>query len=141
MSHTDLPPHLVNKAETIRNHINSRLPPHTLLPKDISLPLDSTTLLTSSSILTPRQLEIIDQDAVNLVQSIQDKKYTTLEVTEAYCISASIAHQATNCLTYYDSESAFAQARELDRVFEDTGKLVGPLHGVVVSLKRRSSCT
>lgn len=134
-----LPPHLAEKAESIRAHIKSQLPPHTLLPEDSARPLDSTTLPDFSGIIAPRHLEIINLDAVALVKTIESKKYTAVEVAEAYCVSASIAHQATNCLTWYDAESALEQARELDRVLQETGKLVGPLHGVVISLKRRSS--
>lgn len=137
MSTYDLPPHLASQAEAVRSKIRSQLPTHTLLASDSSLPLDSTTLLSSGT-LTPRQLEIISLDAVGLVEAIRRKAYTAVEVTEAYIISASIAQQATNCLTWYDSESALRQARSLDASFAKTGKLVGPLHGVVISLKRTS---
>jgi Asp-tRNA(Asn)/Glu-tRNA(Gln) amidotransferase A subunit family amidase len=41
----------------------------------------------------------------------------------------------TNCITEVIFNDALAQARELDGVFKETGKLIGPLHGVPVTVK------
>jgi len=41
-------------------------------------------------------------------------------------------------LTYFDAEGALNQARELDAWLEEKGELKGPLHGVVISIKRMS---
>jgi amidase len=141
MSTNTLPAHLAAKADSIQAHIRSRLPESTILPKDLELQLDSTSLITpESGYLTARQLGIIALDAVGLVEALSRKDFTAEEVTEAYSISASIAHQTTNCLTWYDSESALAQAKALDASFGKTGEICGPLHGVVISLKRMSFC-
>ena len=83
-------------------------------------------------------MEIVSLDAVDLVKAIKDKKYTAVEVVEAYFYSASLAHQSTNCLTYFDGDGALEQARELDRYLEEKGEVRGPLHGVVISIKRMS---
>ena len=116
-------------------HIISQLPSRTnLLPTGLSLPRDSPKLL-ANPFLDSRQLDVIALDAVGLVEALRNRMYTAVEVTEAHIVSASIAHQATNCLSYYDSQSALRQARALDAAFERTGRTVGP-HGVVVSLKR-----
>ena len=41
----------------------------------------------------------------------------------------------TNCLTEIFVERALERAKELDDILRETGKVVGPLHGLPVSLK------
>lgn len=134
-----LPAHLASKASAARERVLSQLPAHTLLSKNLALPLDSTTLIDYSGRLKSPQLEILSYDATALVAALAEKKWTAVEVVQAYAISASVAHQATNCLTWYDVDSALQQAEELDRGLLETGEVVGPLHGVVISIKRLCS--
>lgn len=48
---------------------------------------------------------------------------------------AAIAHQLTRCLTEPLFPSAIEQAKRLDEHYRRTGKPIGPLHGLPVSLK------
>ncbi len=48
---------------------------------------------------------------------------------------AAIAHQLTNCLTEPLFSLALARASELDSHLARTGKLLGPLHGLPISVK------
>ena len=41
----------------------------------------------------------------------------------------------TNFATEFLADSALATAKKLDEHFEATGKLIGPLHGVPISIK------
>ena len=43
--------------------------------------------------------------------------------------------QQTNCLTEIFVERALARAKELDAHLAKTGKPIGPLHGLPISLK------
>ncbi|KAL4914265.1 amidase signature domain-containing protein [Aspergillus aurantiobrunneus] len=43
--------------------------------------------------------------------------------------------EQTNCFTEVMFSDALTQARELDRVFKETGQLQGPLHGIPVTIK------
>jgi amidase len=45
------------------------------------------------------------------------------------------ARTQTNCLTEIFVDRALARAKELDEHLEKTGKVVGPLHGLPISLK------
>ncbi|RDW85833.1 general amidase-like protein [Coleophoma crateriformis] len=87
-------------------------------------------------ILTTKELEITEQhDAVSLSSCIRSKKYTAEEVTVAFCKRAAVAQQVCNCLTEIFFNNAIARAKFLDQEFLRTGTVVGPLHGIPISLK------
>ncbi|KAJ7646909.1 amidase signature domain-containing protein, partial [Roridomyces roridus] len=56
-------------------------------------------------------------------------------VLEAFIAQALVAHEATSCITEVMFDDARERARDLDKLFEKTGRVVGPLHGVPISVK------
>jgi amidase len=56
-------------------------------------------------------------------------------VTTAYYKRAIVAQQVVNCLTEIFVDQALARAAKLDAHLKETGKVVGPLHGLPISLK------
>ncbi|ANB14727.1 Amd2p [Sugiyamaella lignohabitans] len=87
-------------------------------------------------ILTPREIEITGTyDSVDLLKKIHSGEFTAEEVTIAFCKRASIAQQLLNCLTEILFEEAIAVAQKQDEYFKRTGEVVGPLHGLPISLK------
>ena len=86
-------------------------------------------------ILTPKQFEITSLPAYLLAERIAAREYTSVEVITAYIQTAVIAQDTTNCLTEIMFEHGLDRARELDDYIERTGRTVGPLHGVPVSIK------
>ncbi|KAH9858328.1 general amidase GmdA [Lenzites betulinus] len=95
--------------------------------------VDVSALPTSQ--LTPREREIVHQDATALAAALRARRYTAVEVLEAFCHAATIAQDLTNCLTEVLFEEGLRRAAELDRHLAETGDVVGPLHGVPVSIK------
>lgn len=95
--------------------------------------LDVSSLPTSC--LTAREREIVHSDATALVEALRERQYTAIEVTEAFCHAAAIAQGLTNCLTEVFFDVALDRAADLDRHIADTGEVVGPLHGLPVSIK------
>lgn len=91
--------------------------------------------IEQSGELTDKQLEITAASAPQILEAVRDKKWSALEVAEAFCHRASLAHQLTNCLSEVFFDEGLQQARELDEYYEKTGKLKGPLHGLPISLK------
>lgn len=85
--------------------------------------------------LPPRRKEIVVQDVTSLAAAIRERRYTAVEVTEAFCHAAVIAHELTNCLTEVFLEEGLARAAELDKHLQETGTVIGPLHGVPISIK------
>ncbi|GAA5864169.1 hypothetical protein JCM3774_001242 [Rhodotorula dairenensis] len=97
---------------------------------------DVTGVAVQSGILSARELEITELDEVQeLAKRIADKTYKAEEVAVAFSKRAAIAQQLTNCLTEIFFQEAIQRAKELDEILARTGKPVGPLHGVPVSLK------
>ncbi|GAA5965928.1 hypothetical protein JCM8115_000750 [Rhodotorula mucilaginosa] len=97
---------------------------------------DVTGIAEQSGILSARELEITELDEVKeLAERIANKTYTAEEVAVAFSKRAAIAQQLTNCLTEIFFQDAIKHAKELDGILAKTGKPVGPLHGVPISLK------
>ncbi|RMZ91982.1 hypothetical protein DV736_g791, partial [Chaetothyriales sp. CBS 134916] len=79
---------------------------------------------------------ILDISDVNeLVQKYASEKVLVQDATRAYIRRAVEVHRLTNCLTEILFDEALTQADALDSYFRQHGKLLGPLHGVPITLK------
>jgi len=98
--------------------------------------LDVTSIPETCGLLTPKELEITNTvDVGILLSKLATAEWSSVEVTTAFYKRAIVAHQLVNCLTEIFVEKALARAAELDEHLKKTGKVVGPLHGLPVSLK------
>lgn len=86
-------------------------------------------------ILDDKVVKITMLSVLELKQAIESRKLTSLEVTEAFCHRAAIAHQILNCCSEIFFDEALDRAKELDSYLEENGKTMGPLHGIPISLK------
>lgn len=85
--------------------------------------------------LTDKQRAIVNYDATTIVELIRKGVYTSTEVLTAVVTVAIRANDVTNCLTESCLKEAFERAAELDQHLKETGQVVGPLHGLPVSIK------
>ena len=111
-----------------------------LIPRDwlIDVPndlVDVRGLPKTCGLLNDRELEITGSDVSSLLAATARSHYTAAEVCVAFSKRAAIAQQAVNCLTEIFFDSALEQAKALDAHLKRTGQVVGPLHGLPVSLK------
>ena len=67
----------------------------------------------------------------------QEQNITSEQLTTAFCKRAAISQQVNKCLTEIFFERALQRALDLDEILRRTGEVVGPLHGVPVSVKDR----
>ncbi|CCO32839.1 hypothetical protein BN14_06902 [Rhizoctonia solani AG-1 IB] len=89
--------------------------------------------------LTERERSFLASDVADLAQRLASQECTSLEVTTAFCKAAYAAQELTNCLTEVMFDLALTRAKELDAHISTTGQVVGPLHGVPVSIKEHIS--
>ncbi|KAJ7903241.1 amidase signature domain-containing protein [Mycena leptocephala] len=91
----------------------------------------------ASGLLSAKEMEItaLTSDATAILERIKGKELTAVEVVTAFGKRAAIAHQLLSCLTDFFFEEALVRAKDLDDYYERTGELVGPLHGLPISIK------
>ena len=127
------------KAFRKRSSLLNLIPQEWRLPESVlkSLPKDCTMIPSQCGILSKLDLEITEIDDIDeLAGRIAVGMYSAVQVTEAYCKRAAIAHQLVNCLAEILFTQALERANTLDEYFKSTGgKTIGPLHGVPISFK------
>lgn len=126
------------KAHDKRSRVLHCIPPQWIDP---TLKVKMATAGFSS---TKNYLDsIIDKDEVSITQLLVSElsqlisagKITSTQVAEAFCHRAALAHQIVNCCSEIFIDEALARAKQLDEYFASTGKTMGPLHGIPISLK------
>lgn len=70
-----------------------------------------------------------------LQRSVASRQYSAIQVTNAFCHRAALLQQTTGCLTEILFDSALALAKSQDEHLAATGNLLGPLHGIPISIK------
>ncbi|PLN82898.1 amidase signature enzyme [Aspergillus taichungensis] len=94
--------------------------------------------IRTSGILTPQELQWTEVSEIRpLLARLAAREITSEQLTLAFCKRAALAQQLTGCLTEIFFDRALAQARERDAYLQRTGRLMGPLHGLPVSIKDR----
>ncbi|KAH8586255.1 amidase signature domain-containing protein [Bisporella sp. PMI_857] len=114
------------------------IPPEWRL-KDISSSYtapDALNFIRTSGLMSPEELALTEVINIgSLLQEIALGKVTALYVTKVFCKRAAIAHQLTSCCTEIFFEEAYKEAEKLDHILSTTGRTVGVLHGLPVSVK------
>lgn len=85
--------------------------------------------------LSTREVEITKMTAVDLVSNMASGTLTAVETATAFSKRAHVGQQLLNFATEFLTDEALTRAAELDAHFKETGKIVGPLHGVPISIK------
>ncbi|KAL2867093.1 general amidase GmdB [Aspergillus lucknowensis] len=125
-----------------RAHLDALIPAEWKLDEGFksSLPADGRLLqadpVRKSGILTEVELEITEKcSAGQLLLRLACGEVRSVDVTRAFCKRAAVAQQLTSCLTEHFFSRALERAQYLDDYLQREGKVVGPLHGLPISLK------
>ncbi|KAG6906122.1 hypothetical protein DXG01_015796 [Tephrocybe rancida] len=90
-------------------------------------------------LLTPQEVDITNTHVDVLLKKLASAEWSSVVVTTAFAKRAIIAHQLTNCLTEIFIDRALIRAAEVDNHLKTTGAIIGPLHGLPISLKDQVS--
>ncbi|KAE8138907.1 amidase signature domain-containing protein [Aspergillus pseudotamarii] len=135
-----------HRVEQKRQRCANKIPAEWRIPDELMASLHApladhknnlirNNIIRQSGIMTQHELQITEEYTVpDLLAALANGRLSSVEVTLAYCKRAAMAQQLVSCLT----ETMFAEAHEraqyLDQL-RSQGKLVGPLHGLPVSIK------
>ncbi|PLB48315.1 alpha-glucosidase [Aspergillus steynii IBT 23096] len=140
-------------AQRKQSHLDAQIPaewklPASFIPEGMLSIADSITnvkeyqsvnvmgIPRSCGLLTHQELAITENyDIRALLTIIAEGKLSSEEVIRAFSKRAAISHQLTRCLTEPLFDRAVAKAKQLDLHLQQTGKPIGPLHGLPVSVK------
>lgn len=80
-------------------------------------------------------LKMATMSATELVAHLQRGEITSVQALLYFAAMAAESHKRYNCLTDVMFPGALARAEELDKILKETGRPVGPLHGLPISIK------
>ncbi|KAJ5090528.1 hypothetical protein N7532_009212 [Penicillium argentinense] len=126
------------QAQKGRDLLNNSVPKKWLAPTDQLPPVTQKNVLDfprKSGLLTERELRITEQSATDLVSEMGKGNLTAEEVVVAFLKRSVLGHQLLNFATEFLADEAIARAKELDAFYQKSGRLIGPLHGVPISVK------
>ncbi|KAJ5734292.1 hypothetical protein N7493_003078 [Penicillium malachiteum] len=126
------------QAQRGRDILNNSIPKQWLAPTDTLPPAAQKNVIDfprKSGLLSERELSITELSATQLVTEMGRGKLKAEEVVVAFLKRAVLGHQLLNFATEFMADQAISRAKELDAYFQRTGQLVGPLHGVPISVK------
>ncbi|KAG7841885.1 hypothetical protein KL941_005290 [Ogataea angusta] len=87
------------------------------------------------TLFTDEENRIVSLTIEPLQKEYLSRSLTVLQVTSLYCRRAAAGHGLSNFITEVRFEQALKEAAEQDQFLEQKNRLVGPLHGIVVSFK------
>ncbi|KAK1959772.1 amidase [Colletotrichum sublineola] len=126
------------KAEKCRKILTESMNSGWLLAPDELPPsnqLNVSKFIDTCKLLTSREQEITSCTGIDLVNQMAEGKLTAVETVIAFLKRAHVGHQLVNFATEFLVDDALAAAEKLDKHFKETGNVVGPLHGLPISIK------
>jgi amidase len=125
-------------AKNKRAALSESIPKEWRIPTNLMPPesqLDVTGFPQESGFFTDNELKYTSAKIPELLQQIHSGQWKAADVAQAFSKRAAVCHQLTNCLSETLFPEALERGKALDEHLAKTGKPVGPLHGLPISLK------
>lgn len=104
-------------------------------PDDPYLNVTTDDFMTKAG-LSPRELALTANTSIpGILAGYESHEVSAEELVTAFCHRAAINHQTTESLAEIRFAEAIAEAKVQDEYLRTHKKLIGPLHGIPVSLK------
>lgn len=98
--------------------------------------VNAVEYVESCGLLSEEELQLTSiTDARALIDKLTSGSVSSVRLTTAFIKRTAILQQLTGCCTEIFFDEALKRAEALDKHLAETGKLIGPLHGVPVSVK------
>ena len=123
------------KAGAKRESIKASIPKEWIIPNVSPESVPRAMDFPVDKYLSTAEQEITGLLAVELLGRLARGEYKAVDVVRAFAHRAAIAQQLVNCVIEFFWEEGLKQAKELDEYYANHGKVVGPLHGLPISLK------
>ncbi|OTA89503.1 hypothetical protein M434DRAFT_398549 [Hypoxylon sp. CO27-5] len=87
------------------------------------------------SLLDDETRHITGLDVQELSKNLENGSLRSVQVVTAFCKRAAFAHQLNHNLLEIGFDQAIERAKDLDEYYDNHQRLVGPLHGIPITLK------
>lgn len=122
-------------AELKRKNVAAQVPKEWMLERVPTPEEEPNAYEYLKKCLPKEENDIADLTIIELAQEIARGTFSSLQVTTIFCRRAALLHQLTNCCSEIFFARALDRAKELDQYFAQNDKVIGPLHGIPISLK------
>ena len=123
------------KAAAKRESLKNSIPKEWIIPDISPQTVPCAMAFPFDKHLSPSELEITGMSVRELLRRIANGQYKAVDVARAFAHRAAIAHQLVNCCIEFFWDIAEKQAMELDDYYAKHRKVIGPFHGLPISLK------